>query len=97
MSLLKVDVERATSKAKKYKFFEGLSKTRQAVIVSMIFNIGSIRGFVRFRAALAVKNWELAATEMVENSPGTPTNWAFQVGNRAQELAAMMRSGKWPK
>ena len=97
LSLLKADIQKAKSKAKKYKFFDGLNKARQAVIISMVFNVGSIRAFVRMRAAIAVKNWNLAATEMLENSPGNPTRWAAQVGFRAQELAAMMRDGEWLK
>jgi len=95
LELLKVDIQKAKTKAKKYKFFDEMNKARQAVIVSMLFNLGSIRAFVRMRAAVAVKDWDLAATEMLENAPGNPTKWASQVGYRAQELAAMMRSGKW--
>jgi lysozyme len=95
LSLLKADIHKAKSKAKKYRFFDGLNKARKAVIISMVFNLGSIRAFVRMRGAIAVKDWDGAAREMLENSPGNPTRWAFQVGYRAQELATMMRSGKW--
>jgi len=97
LSLLKADIQKAKTKAKKYRFFEGLNKARKAVVVSMVFNLGSIGAFVRMRAAIAVKDWQGAAREMLENSPGNPTRWASQVGNRAQELADMMRSGEWPK
>ena len=55
----------------------------------MIFNIGSIGSFVKFRAALNVKDHDLAAKEMLDSA------WSRQVGRRAQELATMMRSGKW--
>ena len=96
MTLLRNDIKIATKKAQKYRFFDGMSRVRQAVVISMIFNIGSIDGFVRFRAALAVKDWRTAATEMLENSPGNPTKWARQVGDRATQLAAMMQTGDWP-
>ena len=90
MALLKADLQQAENKAHRYKFFDGLSKPRQAVVLSMIFNIGSIGSFVKFRAALNVKDYHLAAEEMLDSV------WSRQVGRRAQELADMMRTGKWP-
>ena len=90
MALLKADLQQAENKAHRYKFFNGLSKPRQAVVLSMIFNIGSIGSFVKFRAALNVKDYHLAAEEMLDSV------WSRQVGRRAQELADMMRTGKWP-
>ena len=89
MELLKADIRQAENKAHRYKFFDGLSKARKAVVISMIFNIGSIGSFVKFRAALNVKDHDLAAKEMLDSA------WSRQFGRRAQELATMMRSGKW--
>jgi lysozyme len=91
MKLLRADLQTATKKANQYRFFEGLSSVRQAVILSMIFNLGSINAFVKMRAAINVKDWHRAAAEMLDS------RWATQVGRRAQDLATMMETGRWPK
>lgn len=90
MVLLKADVEKATARAKQYKWFTGLNSARQAVIVSMIFNMGSINGFVKMREAIAVKNWKEVVAEMHDSK------WATQIGaGRLSDLTEMMRTGKW--
>ena len=43
--LLKADIGKATSHAKQYKWFSTLNPARQAVVVSMVFNMGSINSF----------------------------------------------------
>jgi lysozyme len=90
MRLLKTDLQQAENKAHQYKFFQGLSKSRQAVVVSMVFNIGSIGSFVKFRAALSVKDYALAAEEMLDSA------WHRQVGKRAEDLARIMVTGELP-
>ncbi len=45
--------------------------------------------FRRMLAALHVGDYELAAAEMLDSK------WALEVGNRAQELAAMIRTGSY--
>jgi lysozyme len=71
--------------------FSELDAVRQAVLVSMAFNLG-ISGLMQFRRMLlAVQRgrFDRAAAEMLDSQ------WARQVHARATELAAMMRSGRW--
>jgi lysozyme len=66
-----------------------LNDTRRLVLVNMCFNLG-IFGLLQFRKTLAflrAKDYESASKEMLNSK------WATQVGNRAKELAEMMRKG----
>jgi len=66
-----------------------LNDTRKLVLVNMCFNLG-IFGLLQFRKTIAylrVKEYNNAAKEMLDSK------WAKQVGNRAKELAEMMRKG----
>jgi len=62
---------------------------RARALVDMAFNLGlpKLLTFTRLITALEDGEWEAAAYEM-ENS-----KWAKQVGERANDLAAMMRTG----
>ena len=73
-----------------FVWFSGLNEARQRVMVEMEFNLGTagVRGFVRMIAALQVRDYETAATEMRQS------RWAEQVGARATRLAETMRTGK---
>mgnify|MGYP003145187785 CR=1 FL=1 len=66
---------------------------RKAVLLDMRFNLGyaGLKRFKKFRAALIVDNFELAANEMLDS------RWARQVKTRAVRLSHMVRSGEWPK
>ncbi len=66
-----------------------LNETRRLVLVNMCFNLG-IFGLLQFRKTLAflrANDYESASKEMLNSK------WATQVGNRAKELAEMMRKG----
>lgn len=66
-----------------------LNDTRKLVLVNMCFNLG-IFGLLQFRKTIAylrAKEYDNAAKEMLDSK------WAKQVGNRAKELAEMMRKG----
>ncbi len=66
-----------------------IGAVRKAVIIDMLFNMG-LNGLLTFRnmfRALVVKNYELAADEMVKSM------WYGQVKGRAIELVKMMRTG----
>lgn len=88
-ALLKHDIQRATKQAQRYKWFKGMNPVRQAVIVSLIFNMGSIDSFRKMRAAIAVKDWGAASAELLDS------RYARQVGDRALALAGLLRSGSW--
>jgi lysozyme len=69
--------------------FGSLDDTRQHVLISMAFNmgVGNLRLFTKMLAAIEARDFETAATEMLSSK------WAKEVGDRAIELAAMMRVG----
>ena len=81
-ALLKNDIIRARKRAERYKWFSAMNPPRQAVIVSLIF--------VRMRAAIAVKDWETSAMELLDSK------YSRDVGDRCLILSDMLRSGKWP-
>jgi len=84
------DIELATSELDRvYPEWCNLSEQRQIVLANMSFNLGLPRYlmFEKFWAALRNGQWELASQEMLES------RWAKQVGDRATELAEMMRKG----
>ena len=92
--LFRNDIERATGAARRYHWFSELSEVRQAVIIDMIFQLGSagVRKFRRMRAALAAGAYGEAALEMLDST------WARdQTPRRARQLARMMRRNVWPR
>lgn len=71
--------------------FKDLDLPRQAVLVSMAYNLG-IQGLLKFKLmlkALHHKSFATAADEMLDSK------WARQVKGRATELAQMMSSGEF--
>lgn len=76
-----------------------LDDVRSAVLIDMIFNLGmgsakretGLLGFKNTLAAIREQAWERAAKGMLASK------WARQVKGRADELAAMMRTGQWQK
>lgn len=90
--LLGNDIVRVLKEAtESFPWFKFISLVRQDVVVSMIFNLGleRFKGFKKMIDALQSQNYERAAEEMCDSL------WAKQVGLRAQELTAMMRSGRY--
>ncbi len=71
-------------------FWSQLDDARQRVLTNMAFNLGTL-GLLKFKRTLAhvaAGEYHAAADEMLNST------WAKQVGNRALELSAMMRTGK---
>lgn len=73
----------------RFPWFKELDSVRQGVLVQMAYNMGMPRllGFVKLFGALYVKDYELAAGEMLDSL------WARQVGARALRLSNEMRMG----
>ena len=67
-----------------------LNQPRKRVIMNMLFNLGypKFMGFKKMLHAIEVKDFNHAANEMLDSK------WAGQVGQRAIELAQIMRSGE---
>jgi len=90
MYLLENDITRAKAGAYTFHWYPKLDEARKDVVVSMIFNLG-LGGFCKFMRlieALEVQNYSKAADEMLDST------WAHQVGERAKELATIMRTGE---
>lgn len=69
--------------------FDGLSYTRQAVLVDMMFNLGpgKFADFQKMLTGLERDDYDEAAAQMLNSA------WAGQVKGRATELAGLMREG----
>lgn len=84
------DVQKATEEAKKYPWFLSLNDARQDAIVDMVFNLGpKLSAFRRMTAAIQSGDFKTASIEMLQS------DWAKQVGGRADELAFMVREGRY--
>jgi len=71
--------------------WRGLSEPRRAVLINMVFNLGYPRfsKFKKMLKAIKDKDFNRAAAEMLDS------RWARQVGNRAIELAEIMKTDKY--
>lgn len=87
--LLDNDIEKALIDLQTFDWWTDLSDVRQRAMVDMRFNLGPIRfrGFHHLLAALDAKDYHDAARQMRQSQ------WAMQVGQRAETLAKMMESG----
>lgn len=73
-----------------YSWFAELDENRQIALMSMAFNVG-LKGFAEFIQmiyALEEKDYQLAAICMLQSK------WATQVGQRAVDLSAIIRTGE---
>jgi len=66
-------------------------EARFAVLLNMAFNLGvaGLLGFRKMIEAVRDGNYDRAAKEMLDSE------WALQVGLRAQRLAEQMQTGEW--
>lgn len=90
--MLMNDIATAEHEAVKYPWFNAMDNAnRQDVVVNMIFNMGaaSFAGFQHMIASLATSDYEQAAKDMLNSL------WATQVGQRAIDLAKIMRTGSF--
>lgn len=90
MIMLDNDVTTAENELhSRFPITRNLNGTRYWVLVNMCFNMGAPRlaGFKKMWLAVETQDWPKAAKEMLDSK------WARQVGNRANELADLMRNG----
>lgn len=74
-----------------FDWFKTLTPARQAVVISMVFNLG-MTGFKNFKRTIAhidARDYQGAGAEMLDSK------WAEQVKIRAHELSRMMKTGEW--
>ncbi len=92
LMLLDNDVKDVVKQAEdSFPWFIHLNDARQAVIISMIFNLG-LSGFLEFKnaiKAIAMGDFDTAASEILLSK------WATQVKSRSADLAFILRSGQW--
>ena len=90
--LLENDVKNVEQQLKHYMpWSETLDPVRHAALINFVFNvgIGTALKFENAMAALKQSDYDTAAAELLNS------RWSTQVGSRAQELAAQMRTGSW--
>ena len=92
MILFDRDITIARSGAKVYQYFADLNEPRQAVCISMVFNCGVVgwSSFKRTHEALRLGDFEEASIELLDSQ------YATTVGDRALQLAEILRTGEWP-
>ncbi len=90
MNMLDRDIAVTTATLRdEFPWFADLDRTRKDAVISLGFNLGvpRLKGFKKFLGAMEAKDYEMAATEDLDSK------WATQVGQRAIELAGMIRTG----
>lgn len=76
--------------SKNFAWFDRLNEARKIALIDMCFNLG-FKNFCEFKRmiyALQTKNFDKAAQEMLSSE------WAKQVGKRAQELSEIVKTGE---
>ena len=88
--LLADDVDEVLRDTSTIKCFDALTNARKSVLADMVFNmgLGSVLGFVNTLNFISQGKFSEAADQMLKSK------WAEQVGNRAIELAKIMRDGE---
>jgi len=76
-----------------FNWFSDLNEARRDAMIDLVFNIGLTRlnGFKKALAAMADANYDLAAAEFMDSK------YASQVKDRAIEICAMIKTGKYLK
>lgn len=86
---LEHDMRTARNRAAVLPGFDQCNEVRQAVLVSMCFQLGELKTWPNFKAALARGDFDSAAEE------GMDSLWAKQTPARAQRQMYMLRTGVW--
>jgi lysozyme len=86
---LEHDLQAARKRAAALSGFDQCNEVRQAVLISMCFQLGALSAWTHFRAALADGDYTAAADH------GLDSLWAKQTPNRAQRQMQMLRTGEW--
>lgn len=88
--LLDHDIENAEKDLwRSCSFYSSLDEIRKSVLIDMVFNMG-IKSVIQFKemiSCLEKQDWKGAAKAMLDSE------WAKQVGKRADRLALIMETG----
>lgn len=84
----------------KFKWIEELNEPRQAAIINLVFNMG-LPTFLEFEKTIRLikdKRFKEAGDELLRGSgEGGKSRYYVDVGARAEVVAEMLRTGKWPQ
>lgn len=89
--ILQDDVSEIQVSLSALSWYAGMDGVRQAVIVNMAFNMGTI-GLLNFHKMIGwiyVGKYDEAAAEMLRSK------WAGEVGARAERLSKQLATGEW--
>jgi lysozyme len=91
--LLENDIKRCKQELISFPWFSQIDSVRQDALVNLCFNLGMTRllGFKNALTAMSVGDYDKAADEFMDS------RWAKQVGSRAEEVCAMIRTGNYPE
>ena len=90
--LLLNDIKRTKELMDDYiPWHNNLDEVRQEALINFVFNvgIGTTMKFKNAMAALEAHDYDTAAIEMLDS------NWAKQVGSRAEEVTQMIKTGEY--
>lgn len=90
--ILEDDVESCIKRCSLFiPLWDEIPPVRQAVLISLCFNVGlkGLQKFQRMLLAIHMKNWSKAADELLDSDA------ARQLPTRYARLAEMMRTGEW--
>jgi len=92
--LLKNDIRRCDEElTNAFRFYKDLDPVRKDAMINMAFNIGisRLRGFKMALKLMETKEYSEASMEFLDSL------WASQVGQRALDIAHMIKYGEYPK
>lgn len=87
--LLNSDIDRILGDLYTFTWFSGLNHARKSALVDMVYNLG-FAGFCKFNDVISAferHDFPAASRAMIDS------RWAEQVGNRAVELAELIKNG----
>ena len=91
--LLENDIKRCKQELISFPWFSQIDSVRQDALINLCFNLGMTRllGFRNALTAMSEGDYDKAADEFMDS------RWAKQVGSRAEEVCAMIRTGNYPE
>ena len=91
MYLLRNDIARCETELNRYPWFRMMDDARRDACINLVFNLGltRFRQFKKMIKAFEDRDYERGADELLDS------RYALQVGKRAEELAEIIRTGKY--
>ena len=89
--ILQADIADKQAQLHAFSWFEALDEVRQGALTNMAFNLG-VQGLLHFPhmlSCIAAGDWQGAHDQALDSE------WATQVGDRAQRLAQQLLTGEW--